>query len=234
MRQPIKDLDRKLLLMDERDLKKAANPADAVNFLRLNFWLEYNYAQEKRKQMRTAHICRGAAHTEYLYGVVLTRPLLLAWVICPPTDYALVQEDLLTTGLDRLRDCLRVDLYTVTVKIQLDPATGNEISRTEKKTLNVAALKEIREITRMLADRVQGSVIQKIALQSKSTNTHHLLGGSNGAPGAAAQTFMPDALDDLNKQLKAVNKQLDLASKMTNQAYAPGGGDVVDVEHTDG
>lgn len=204
----LKSIPRDLVFMDEKALKKKVKPSDTLNYVRLNFWLEYNRAQQRRGNMSVAAIIRGVGHKEWLYNVVFKDPVKMAWVVTPPTDYAIIQQDILHAGLDKLRQALRVPLYIETRVETTDPEGNTKVKTTRKP--NVAVIKEIREITRWLSDRVQGTMVQKLAVRAHSTGevAHHQL-GAGGAP----QVFMPDSLDKMNRSLEAIDKKLAIAER---------------------
>ena len=204
----IRCVTRDLYLLDEASLKKRVKPTDTLNYLRLNFWIEYNRAQEKRSLMNMANVARGATTKEYMNAVVWDSPEKTAWVITPPTEYALVQADILSTGLARLRECLRVKLYTKTVKITGYAENGEPIQTTTTRP-NIAAIREIRAITAWLADRVQGSVVQRLAVKQQTDTTvrGHLSSSTHRGP----EIFEPDALAELSRTLQQVDKRLQLA-----------------------
>lgn len=194
-------LPRELLLMDEKALKRKAAPTDTVNYLRLNFWLEYNRAQEKQCRMLVSNVLRGVCSKEWFYDGVLASDLKLAWIITPPADYAVVQADIFQTALDKLRRCLHVKPYTITVTEETDKDGRKTVTR--KQVPNVAAMREVREITRMLSDRIQGSVIQRLAIKQHNLNEGLALP-------AGPRTYDADAVEKLTATLAAVSKQLEL------------------------
>lgn len=201
VRITMRRMDQDIFLNDERDLRKKLNPGSTLNYIRLNFWLEYAYAQENRKLMRLSVILKGVTSPEYFFRVVLKDEMKLAWVLTPPADYLVVQRDILDSALERLRQAIRIQFYTITEKIAIDKAGNQVITRTRKP--NVQAIAEVRKIAEFLADRVQGAVVQKIAL--KAQHAHQGLPG--GTPGAPA-VFEPSSLDALTKQIEGMNSHL--------------------------
>lgn len=218
----IKAVPRELLLMDERELRRKAKPTDTVNYLRLNFWIEYNRAQAKRVKMVAANILRGACSKEYFYEVV-KNDLKLAWILLPPADYTVVQYDIFQTSLEKLRQCLRVKPYTITVTEETDKEGRKTVTR--KQVPNVAAMREIREITAMLSDRIQGAVVKKLAIKAHSTADVNVSGGQ--AITAGPRTYEPDALDELNRTLQQVNASLQLPAAEACE------GEVIDIDEED-
>jgi hypothetical protein len=201
--QAIQAIPRELLLMDEQKLKKHVKPSTTLNYVRLNFWLEYNRAQDTQKPMNMQVVMRGVAKMNYFYDIILQNPAMMAWVVTPPADYTLVQRDILHSGLELLQKALKMDLVTTktTIKVNRDGTKVKNIVREP----NVPAIAEVRKIVEMLSDRVQGSIIQKVAIKSQ----HHEI-PANTLP----QTYDPDALDLLHTSLGQVTARLDAAMKL--------------------
>lgn len=212
----VKRIPRDLLLQDEEKLKKHVQPSSTLNYLRLNFWLEYNRAQEMQKIMDMRVVLRGVARQGYFYEVVLKNPAMTAWMVTPPADYALVQRDILYSGLEKLQKALKMDLVT-TKETVIKMKNGKETKRIVR-TPNIAAISEVRKIVEMLSDRVQGAVIQKFAVKQF---------GGLGVPGGAADpllpaTYEPDALDKLQKLLEKTNATLEQAAGTSDAEVVDG------------
>lgn len=178
------------LLLDDRALRKKVKPSDHLNRLRLNFWLEFFRAQEKQAKMLLGNIVHGISSRDYLYGAVLGDPLKTAWLISPPTDVAVVQMDIMHASLDRLAAITRKDPYIVKEIIKKD----GTIERT--KRLDIAAIAEIRKVAEMMMDRVQGSVIQRVAIKQQTSVEKQ------------AELYGDDALTALAGQLESLKKAL--------------------------
>lgn len=188
VREALRRIPRKVMLQSEGELKRAVRPSPTLNYLRLNFWLEYNRAQELRKTMNMTNVVKGVTHKDYLYQYVLIDPMMTAWVATPPTDYALVQQDILFSGLEKMRKALKIPL--VTIKEKLDEE-GKVVSRT--KSPNVAAIAEARKITEWLADRVQGTLIQRVAIKQQTQT----LGSDQSLDGGGHDASAAERLDRL-------------------------------------
>lgn len=201
VRAAILRIPKELLLMEEKALRRKVKPSDTLNYLRLNFWLEYNRAQERQCRMMMSNVLRGACSKEWFYDGVVSSDDKMAWILTPPADYTVVQVDIFQTSLEKLRQCLRVRPYNLTVTEETDKDGNKTVTR--KQVPNVAAMREIREIVRMLSDRVQGSVVQHLAIKAQSHNVNE----ERSLPGGP-QTYDADSLDRLNRTLEQVNQAL--------------------------
>lgn len=118
--------------------------------LRISFWREYDRAVDTGQKMQNERICSGVCTVSY-FAKVLRSSYRAAYICTPPDDYLTTMQELLTIGLDQLRDILllpHVDdqgrplprMADVKMRI-IDSITarvkGAVISRVETRNLNL-------------------------------------------------------------------------------------------------
>lgn len=143
--EAISKIPHELLEMDEHDLQKLVNPSLSLDRLRLAFWVEYDLAQSQTRHMHVPSIYRGAMNRTYFQQVVLKKPEILAYVICPPADYMLSLKAMLYRTIKQLEKLTEANL--------IDEKTG-EIK------LGLARL--VIDAHKALDLKVYGAAIQKI------------------------------------------------------------------------
>jgi hypothetical protein len=230
----IRNLPVNYFTMKERELKRQAKPDHVDSAIRMRFWGEYYQAQDEKRNMSIDHITFGVCSRDYLYGTVLDQPYLLAWIVRPPPDLSVQQTDTLTASLiyqrQVLDEIMENQLY-LNKKVVKDKNTGKE--RTEVK-LNVQALTEIRKISESLSLRVQGAIIQKLAVDQR--HTHRMSNGQIGETTGIVEMDSPmlpesdlDQLKSLDRSLSRLNKTLDKSEDVIDAEEVPVDGSLPDV-----
>lgn len=129
---------------------------------RLNFWGEYYRAVDLNQAMAEYTIVRGAGY-QVDFRDRLKCPVWTAWLISPPRDLALIQEELLYQTMAQLRRVVaKGDIYTTTITERQHK--DGQITRTIKKQLNTQAVQVLVNLSEGLQNRVQGAVIHKHAI----------------------------------------------------------------------
>lgn len=164
IRSHIASLDPKLLTLSDKTLQKQAEPELTDKCLRINFWTEYVNAQDKSKEMHLGNIIRGVTTKEYFLHIAENNPAKLAYIIIPPKDYNIVQDSIFRDSLEKLRKLISLPPYDI-VKRTTISEKGETV--TETKRLNPAYIAEVRKVTTMLADRLQGSISRKVDITGK-------------------------------------------------------------------
>lgn len=109
------DKNKELFGMDELTLYKyikqdetmSITPTD--NRLRLKFWMEYDYCQAfHTKGIDWKRVIAGICTYENFFRNFLKKPHKVAWLLCPPTGYAVKVNESLEFGIDQLRDILEI------------------------------------------------------------------------------------------------------------------------------
>lgn len=140
----------------ENYLRKMLKPNETVCRVRLNFWHEYQRAQENFTKMYNTNIARGVCSKEYLERYIFKDPKALGWILCPPASYQASMQESLNIGLMRLRQILSLPIKNREGKV--DHKAADLI-------LKAFALVDLR---------MKGSIVQRheIKSETKSLNIH--------------------------------------------------------------
>lgn len=88
-------------------IRRGKNPSVTDSRIRLQFWLEYDRAQDSDSKsipkMDMAYVIGRQISKESFYTHYLTDPCALAWVICPPVIYETSIEEALREATEKLR-----------------------------------------------------------------------------------------------------------------------------------
>ena len=160
----IASLDPSLLTLSDKVLNKQAEPELTDKCLRINFWTEYVRAQDKSTTMLLGNIIRGVTTKEYFLHIAENNPAKLAYIIIPPKDYNIVQDSIFRDSLEKLRQLISLPPYDIVKRTTISDK-GETV--TETKRLNPAYIAEVRKVTTMLADRLQGSISRKVDISGK-------------------------------------------------------------------
>lgn len=169
--------------IDEKDLYKLLKdsnhqPSPTDNRLRLKFWMEYERVQERsEKQMNISNVTAGVCSRELFYDRYLANPHKVAWLLTPPTGYAVKAEEALEFGIEQLRDIL-----------DLPHVVGGRVD---------TKLGELKaKIVAMLDIRVKGAIVQRSMNLNVNTSNEQVAKAATAATSA-----------DLMRQLKELEKQ---------------------------
>lgn len=163
------------------------------NRLRLSFWLEYDRAQAAGGVMHLPAVIYGICSMIFFCGKVMKDEDSLAWLIRPPITYRTAMEELLSMGMDNMREILEAPLQT--------PG-----GRFDSK---LAAVKF--QIFQAIDARVKGAIIQRIDQRSLSVNATF-----NGTTNGDTQKIAPPRnISDIDAKLK----ELEI---ITAKGFVPG------------
>ena len=155
-RKCVLEIPEEFLNQDAVELEKVLKPNATDNRLRLNFWSEYDAAHSTGRFMKMMNIYRGVITKAAFYRLVLQDPKRLAWLLCPPIEYKNSLNEILTTGLNRLREIISAPV--------LDQ-NGNLMPKQADVVLKAYLAVE---------SRVKGAVVQKVEskVEQKSVNVN--------------------------------------------------------------
>ena len=143
-----------LFELDEQDLfkrlrKDGIQPTATDNRVRLKFWVEYDRVhQHGYKSMVIDQIVSNVCSREYFDKFYLRRAEKVAWLLCPPVDYATKATEALAFGLEQMREVLEMNHWMANGKI-------------DYKLLEAKI-----KVFKMLDDRLQGQAVQRIEERS--------------------------------------------------------------------
>jgi hypothetical protein len=154
--------------MGEDELRATVLPDTTLNCLRISFWREYSDSLTEGRVFNMSNVSSGICTREFFQRVML-RDKSLAWMVLPPRNYMMLQEELLQEGLFKLREFLSSKLIDKKSSVKFDKH-GNKAETTEEK-INVSAVGEARKIVEMLENRLKGSVVKRIAVQTQDVGS---------------------------------------------------------------
>lgn len=204
----IKAIPAKYFEMGEQKLENAVEPTANTCRLRMRFWDEYQRAQDNVKMIQGSRVYYGIVPKEWFERTYLANPEALAWIMLPPKNYIVAMQEILDKGFDRFREIVR---YPITQKIPVfssgKPVFDENGKMVFKEVPNTAVMKEIVHIVELILNRVQGAVVQKLAIKQQ-TETITL----QGDPLANASM---ETLEALESRLASVTNLLEGVSKKT-------------------
>ena len=177
-------------LQSESTIKKKAKPDFTDKCLRVNFWQAYCHAHDRGKNINLNHIVSGVCSRDYFLHLAKEDSSKLVFILTPPKSYDVMQRQILDEGLERLRDVVEMDFYDE--KLVEKEGKDGQITTTKERKINASAIAEVRKVVEMLQDRVQGSVIRKVAVKGQvesipSSDSGQQLLGSVSPEGSLAQ-----------------------------------------------
>lgn len=114
------------------------------NLLRNKFWLEYDHVTTAGfKEIRLSEVVRGVCSFKFFRETFLSNQYLVAYLMLPPINFKVKQEETLLFGLDKLRAIL---------DLPIKKPNGD---------VDMQVLKAQMGVYQILERRVQGEVVQK-------------------------------------------------------------------------
>ena len=147
--------DPQLFELDEKSLRnyladKRQRPSPTIGILRMKFWHEFDRAQgHSLAMMNLTNVFSGVCFIE-LFNRAIRNPYALAWILCPPASYISALEEGLIEGMNRARQVLDEDPYTV------------------KGEFNVKLAELQFRMLQYFDQRRHGAIVQKIENTNKS------------------------------------------------------------------
>lgn len=154
LREAILNLPEEYRNKSEREFYLEYRPGAMENRLRLSFWREYEAAQETMTGINVIKIYAGLCTKEYFYQKAIKNPVILGWMLIPPTGYAVLIEEALGFGVQRLREIMELPLFN------------------SKGEVNVKLCDTIIRATAMLDMRIRGAYVQKSEVRQLNFNMH--------------------------------------------------------------
>lgn len=176
------NLPADLLKLSESELAAFCppnRPSRLDRRVRIYFWEAYEEAAKKHHTISLEGIVKDSgvpSWSEYR-NELLTTPVLLAWMLCPPAGYKIQMKEALDLGLKRLMDILEIPV--------MDPVT--------KKVSPAVAALHIQAF-RLIDQRVNGAITQKIVS----------IGASAGTVPEGAQAVDHSAIDQRLLELEKI------------------------------
>lgn len=159
MRKAMDGIPEQTRLANPDLLYKNHRPSESLQNARFAFWGDFD--RHETRPIVMSHVFGGSRSSYY---DMLGRAPLLMWFLTAPKDFVASQKSILDRTHQLVREAL-VDenLYIKTIKIKThkDGSTESE----ETTMLNVKALAEARKLMDSMTDRVQGTLVGKVAVK---------------------------------------------------------------------
>jgi hypothetical protein len=172
---------RRIIRMNERELRELKPSAQDMR-LRISFWDEHSRAVESGTTMKLSRIFAGIVAGETFEENYLPSPAKMGMLLNTPPVYKTAAQEILNTGLERLRDIIELPLLN------------------SKGQVQAPVVNAILKAVDMLDKRIHGMALQKIAVHQHSTHG----GGTPIDVPASAQ----DQVALLEKQISEVRKKM--------------------------
>lgn len=187
----IKD-NPELLELEEREFKTKHPEMMTLALLRLrkSFWIEFENAYQHNRKMHVLPIYSGIVNENTWYRIVST-PVKLAFVICPPVDYITMLKEAHDAGLNAIREILAAKV--------LDD-DGYLIPKAAEAVIKAYALIDLR---------LKGAVVQRIDQRTINYN-------QNVNQNLVGESPAPFTMDEINKQLAETQKALEKYTTSTS------------------
>jgi hypothetical protein len=146
--------------------------------LRISFWREYDRAAGRGHPMNMERICSGVCHIQQ-FQKVITNSYRLAYICTPPDDYVTTMQELLTIGLDQLRDIIL-------------------LPHVDDKGAPITRMCDVKmKIIDNVLTRVKGAVTQRVETKNLNLNVEQ----TNVGPSDIASVTDPNEIDRRLKEL---------------------------------
>ena len=188
VKEAIGRVDPSLLTMREKDLKKLVKPSASVNRLRNSFWSEYHRAQALNKNhMNMNNVWGGVCSDAYFYRTVLKDPLMMAWVLSPPTEYMIGMSTALNDFMEQVSEAAaegrivdengKIDSQALAAAVKTleflhSVVKGPIVQRIESRSMNVnigAKEDRIKDISKLTPDQARER-IEQLQKEMKTLN----------------------------------------------------------------
>lgn len=193
LREAILNLPEEYQNKSEKEFYMAYRPGAMENRLRLSFWREYESSQESMTQLNVKKVYAGLCTKEYFYQKAIKNPVILGWMLIPPTDYAVLIEEALTFGIQRLREIMELPLVD------------------ENGKVNVKLCDTIIRATAMLDMRIRGAYIQKSEVRQLNFNM-------NADAKGIGQALEASNMEEIERRIKYLESKGRAAAEQVEQA----------------
>lgn len=184
--EELEKLHPQYLNLCEEDLKevlygRGKEPPRFDNMLRIQFWGELYRAQRKGGAFSIPNVYHEVCSPATFYKYI-RHPKVLAWLICPLTDYLTSVTEMLTLSISQMRDILILPNLDI---------RGNP---------NVKLLETKLKVFMVLDARKNGMVVQRVENKNMNLNLT--------ADAKDVQTFMEQmTLEQIDTRIKQLEKK---------------------------
>lgn len=190
MQEAMDQVDPKFYEFKFGSIEKHMKPDIRDYQLRVAFWREYNHTQDNWKRSISLHaVMKGICSADYLWKKVLKDPMKVAFLLYPVVDMQASMEEMMDLSLREMRKILKM------------PNNG-------AKGANMPVIREKIKIFALIQNRLQGSVLQRVAIDQRVQANINTSTTTQEAP----------------KSLQEINREIKQIERTSKQAAYPSGG----------
>lgn len=205
----------RLVMQHEAEIRRVCNPTPRDDYVRLNFWDEYNKATsfDPPKKMTWRGILCNAITREAFEATYLGNRHKMIWLITPPKSYADTMKRILHRSLDKLTEVLEQPIIN---------AAGE---------LDHKLIDKIIKIAQIADQRVKGAIPQFIHQKNLNMNLNGnvMTAPANHAPQIGGAT-VSDLIQMPLEQLEALQKKTERLAMLSSRLP---GADQIDIINVD-
>lgn len=165
-------------VMTDKELEGTGNITFYDRRLRHAWHIELTNATKRRLKMNMANIWGGVCSKDYFHKIVINNSFKLAYITRPPFDYRVSLEELLSLGIEQLREILLLPHV-------------NEKGKVDARMADVKA-----KIVQDIVNRVHGQVIQRVEVKSQNMNVN------------VEATREVESVEDIDAKIRELESQL--------------------------
>jgi hypothetical protein len=201
--------------MSESELARALEPEPELKRLRIAVWREYDIAFSEDRRMSLMRCLTGTITEERLLELLVV-PEIFAWLAIRPAAFDLQAEEMLTLGMERMREILALPFVT---RVPYVSAKGQIIRDDNgmplmKDVVHTAIVAQVRMTIETLQNRVYGTVVQRSEIK-QDVNQKSLNVNVTADPEPLSAV---DKLSSLESQLKGLEERLQIGGISTADA----------------
>lgn len=204
----VKAIPDELFAMDIDQLKKRAvgqrGKSEEIDLLRTAWWIEYNRAQNTATRFMMCNVYNGITYSAHFKKDFIGNSFRLLYIITPPVDYAVQQQNILNVAL---AEELRI------LKLDIEKDVFNKDGDVVGKEVDTKLLAVKQKIADSVKNRVMGMPVNRTMQINQNFNSN---GPVNTNRNGAAKVFeqMDEAelqafIDENSEKQKAVSRSED-------------------------
>ena len=184
-------IDPRWMSWKEETLARKADISDRDENFRLAFWTEYNTCKDMGKKFAIHRVMAGVCSPYYYKTTILKKPMLMAYMVYPPTDYLVFMQNMLYKGQKRMQEVMSASAIEVVRNDKgevIDTKVDMKLANLQLKTFA------------LIDNRVKGAIVQRVKVEQKNLNV-------NVTPDQIADAA-PKTLVDIDNQISQINREL--------------------------
>lgn len=194
MRNALALIDPRWMSWREETLAKKADLTERDENFRLAFWTEYNTSKDLQKPFSVHRAMAGVCSPYYYKTVILKKPMVLAYIVYPPTDYMHFMKNMLYKGQQRMKEIMSASAISEVTE------TDKEGKEVKKQVVDMKLANLQLKTFALIDNRVKGAIVQRVKVEQKNLNV-------NVTPSQVIDAT-PTTIIDIDKQLNQIDREL--------------------------